>query len=220
MGNFATKDNERRYLSRAVSRNIPELRDGAIRTMVRRALLIGSIAGVTTIATIAVLALHTSQMTQVKAAHGQSEDLASKIRRAQTEAAAGRPQPLSLNEAEINSYLASGLASSHRAAGSSEGGVQGVSVHMVDNKLNIHVLANFYGQDMTLDIKGRLNTRDGYMRFVPLSGSVGALPIPASVLRAVVDQAMSSPQAQRNMRLPATVSDLSVEAGQLVVHYK
>lgn len=214
------KEIKLRYAREAVSRRTPSSQRRAMRTILKRALLIVFVAGVTTIVSFTILALLRTPTTHAKVEYGISDSLSSRVKRAQAEAAAGRPQQLSLNEAEINSYLASGLGSSRRDPPRPNSGVREVNVHMVDDRINIHVSANFYGQELTMDLGGLLNARNGYMHFVPLSGSVGALPIPASVLRTAVEQAMSSPQAQRNMRLPTNISDLSVEAGHLVVQYR
>jgi hypothetical protein len=84
----------------------------------------------------------------------------------------------------------------------------------------MYLLFDFHGKNMTFELEGTLHTVDGFAQFEPLSGRLGALPIPKSALQSSMQRMMDSPQARQALRLPANVSDLHVEDGQIVATFK
>jgi len=73
---------------------------------------------------------------------------------------------------------------------------------------------------MTLDVEGRLHTRNGYVVFDPASGRFGALPVPLRVLQSVFRQMTDSPTSNQNMHLPSNLKDLFVEDSKIVLTYR
>jgi hypothetical protein len=73
---------------------------------------------------------------------------------------------------------------------------------------------------MSLDLDGHLVNENGYLKFEPVAGKLGSLPLPQSVLDAAVDKLMSSPENREKMKLPDGVNDIQIVNGQAVVSYK
>ena len=145
----------------------------------------------------------------------------------------GQPAILRMDESELNSYLASHLdISPNGSSNASPSGaapadveqvrsaVKDVKVQLIDDRVRAYVLFGFHGKDMTLQLEGRLGAADGFLRFEPVSGQIGSLPIPQSTLESAVRRMMESPENREKLRLPAEISDLRIENGQVVASYK
>jgi len=101
-----------------------------------------------------------------------------------------------------------------------ESAVKDVKVDMDGDLVKAHIIFNLHGKDMSLDLDGHLVTEDGYLKFEPVDGKLGSLPLPQSVLDAAVDKLMSSPENRDKMKLPDGISDIQIQNGQAVVSYK
>jgi hypothetical protein len=152
---------------------------------------------------------------------------------------------LRLDQSELNSYLANHLdltpessnpsrSEQPSAPSAPDGGngpmtstdieqvkssVKDVKVTMDGDQVHAYVVFDLHGKDMTLDLVGKLGAQDGYLKFEPVSGKIGSLPIPQSALESAVRQLMESPENRDKLKLPADVSDLHIENGQLVTTY-
>lgn len=159
---------------------------------------------------------------------------------------AGQPATLRLDETELNSFLASHLDISTNPAATTapapapsaptsatppagippadleqaRSSVRDVKVQLIEDRVRAYVVFDFHGKDMTLQLEGRLGASDGYLRFEPVSGQLGALPIPQSTLDAAVRRMMDSPENREKLRLPAEISDLRIENGEIIASYK
>jgi len=168
-----------------------------------------------------------------------------KLSQVQQSVSQGQPATLRLDQAEVNSYLAShlDLAPQSSATPSSapqsstslpDGGpgpltstdieqakssVKDVKVTMEGDQVHAYVVFDLHGKDMTVDLVGKLGAQDGYLKFEPVSGKIGSLPIPQSALESAVRQLMESPENRDKLKLPSDVSDLHIENGQLVTTY-
>jgi hypothetical protein len=98
--------------------------------------------------------------------------------------------------------------------------VKDVKVDMDGDLVKAHVVFNLHGQDMSLDLDGHLVSENGYLKFEPVDGKLGSLPLPQSVLDAAVDKLMSSPENREKMKLPDDINNIQIENGQAVVSYK
>jgi hypothetical protein len=147
----------------------------------------------------------------------------------------GQPATLRLDETELNSYLANHLdLAPQTAAPAPSGGagaptdadveqvrssVRDVKVQMEGDQVHAYLVFDLHGKEMSLDLVGRLGAADGYIKFVPVSGHIGSLPIPQSALESAVRRLMESPVNREKLRLPSDVSDLRIENGELVTTY-
>jgi hypothetical protein len=148
----------------------------------------------------------------------------------------GQPATLRLDQTELNSYLANHLDLAPQMAAPSPSGdagastdadveqvrssVRDVKVQMEGDQVHAYLLFNLHGKEMSLDLVGRLGAADGYIKFEPVSGHIGSLPIPQSALESAVRQLMESPINREKLRLPSDVSDLRIENGELVTTYR
>ncbi len=98
--------------------------------------------------------------------------------------------------------------------------VKDVKVDMDGDLIKAHIIFNLHGQDLSLDLDGHLVSENGYLKFEPVAGKLGSLPLPQSVLDAAVDKLMSSPENRDKMKLPDDINDIQIENGQAVVSYK
>jgi hypothetical protein len=98
--------------------------------------------------------------------------------------------------------------------------VKDVKIDMQGDFIRAYVVFGFHGEDLSLELDGRLFTRDGYLRFDPVAGKLGSLPLPQSTLNSAVEKLMASPENREKLKLPDGVSDVQVVDGHAVVTYK
>ncbi|MEQ1793297.1 MAG: hypothetical protein ABL970_03820 [Nitrospira sp.] len=144
-----------------------------------------------------------------------------------------RAAHIALSEAELNQWMRDNLAiaSAHQAqqAGISvpvgsaatveevRSSLKDVRMNLVGNQLNAYALFHIYGKDISLQLDGTLETRDGYVRLTPTAGKLGALPIPQATLGHVVAQLFESPQNREKFQLPPQIRSVHVENSTLVI---
>jgi len=166
-----------------------------------------------------------------------------KFEQAERAVASGEPATLHMDEAELNSYLAShlDLAGNGSSNAPTSGEVPGtpngtypapaeveqmrsrvrdVKVQLIEDRVKAYVVFDVHGKDMTLQLEGRLGAQNGYLRFAPVSGQIGSLPIPQSTLESAVQRLMDSPENREKLKLPTEISDLRIENGEVVANYK
>jgi hypothetical protein len=97
--------------------------------------------------------------------------------------------------------------------------VKDVKVELIQDRVRAYVVFDFHGKDMTLQLEGKLGAEDGYLRFEPVSGQIGSLPIPQSTLEAAVRRLMESPENREKLKLPGEMSGLKIENGEVVATY-
>ena len=171
-----------------------------------------------------------------------------KVEAVEQAVANGQSAMLRLDQSELNSYLASHLDISPAAptksapsttpsgdANSSlptpsgtpaeqieqvRSSVRDVKVELVEDRVRAYVVFDFHGKDMTLQLEGRLASTNGYLRFEPVSGQLGSLPIPQSALETAVQKMMDSPENREKLKLPPEIADLRIENGELLATYR
>ncbi|HTB91880.1 MAG TPA: hypothetical protein VK728_03560 [Candidatus Sulfotelmatobacter sp.] len=181
------------------------------------------------------LLLHKSAPPEVASTPEAAASAEQKVSQAEQSVSQGQPATLRLDESELNSYLASHLDLLPPAAAGQDGGtgvpgavdveevrssVRDLKVQMEGDQVHAYLVFDLHGKEMSLDLVGRLGTADGYLKFEPVSGHIGALPIPHSALESAVKQLMESPVNREKLRLPSDVSDLRIENGELVTTYR
>jgi len=98
--------------------------------------------------------------------------------------------------------------------------VKDVKVDMEGDLVKAYVIFDYHGKDLSLELDGHLSADSGYMKFVPVAGKLGSLPLPQSTLQAAVDKMMASPENREKLKLPADISDVQIQDGHAVVKYK
>ena len=173
-----------------------------------------------------------------------------KVEAVEQAVASGQSATLRLDQTELNSYLATHLdispapttaanaaPSPAPADGAASGiptpsgtaaeqveqvrsSVRDVKVELVDDRVRAYVVFDFHGKNMTLQLEGRLSAVNGYLRFEPVSGQIGSLPIPQSTLETAMQKMMDSPENREKLKLPAEISGLKIENGELLATYR
>lgn len=98
--------------------------------------------------------------------------------------------------------------------------VKDVKVDMDGDLVKAYVIFDFHGKDLSLELDGHLTSEGGYMKFDPVAGKLGSVPLPQSVLNAAVEKLMNSPENREKLKLPGDISDIQIQNGQAVVKYK
>ena len=132
-------------------------------------------------------------------------------------ASAGAQSPAGGSGSDPAAVLSSGEQPSIDEIQSS---VKDVKVDMVGDVVKAYVIFGFHGKDLSLELDGHLSADNGYMKFVPISGKLGSLPLPQATLNEAVDKLMSSPENREKLKLPSDISDIKIEDGHAVVQYK
>lgn len=198
---------------------------------------------------LVLLVLHKSPEPNVPYDPSAAARVQQKFAAADQAKAAGQPTKVSIDRTELNSYVQQNLQvqgsspdsgaapdSSATSGGSTPvdplsgmgqmtqeqvaSAVKDVKVDMDGDLIKAHIIFNLHGQDMSLDLDGHLVSENGYLKFEPVDGKLGSLPLPQSVLDAAVDKLMSSPENRDKMKLPDDINDIQIQNGQAVVSYK
>ena len=197
---------------------------------------------------VLILLLHKSAPPSVSSTPEAAARVEQKFQDAQQAVAQGQPATLRMDETELNSYLAShlvlpGSKASSVGAGASPNDVPGgtpnaeqpttmedveqmrsnvkdVKVQLIDDRVRAYVVFDVHGKEMTLQLEGKLGAGNGFLRFEPVSGQIGALPIPQATLEAAVRRMMESPENREKLKLPSDISDLKIENGEVVAKYQ
>ena len=191
-----------------------------------------------------ILILHKTTPPPVQASPQAAARAEEKLQQVEQSLSQGQTATLRLDESELNSYLAThlDLAQSAPASSSSpsatpqgtEGpgapsaadveqmrsSVRDVKIQMEGDRVKAYVVFDVHGKDMTLELVGRLAASNGYLKFEPISGQIGSLPIPQSSLESAVSRLMESPENREKLKLPSNIAEMHIENGELVATYQ
>jgi hypothetical protein len=172
-----------------------------------------------------------------------------KFQDVQQAVAQGQPATLRMSETELNSYLVSHLvlpaananvpngtpnaSPNEPGLGTPNGdqptmddveqmrsNVKDVKVQLVDDHVRAYVVFDVHGKEVTLQLVGKLGADNGFLKFEPVSGQIGSLPIPQATLEAAVRKMMESPENREKLKLPSDISNLKIENGEVVAQYQ
>jgi hypothetical protein len=142
----------------------------------------------------------------------------------------GQAATLLLSEAELDNWLQANLALSGVAPQAGAGGqltqeqvqssMKDVKIHLVGDQIHAYTLFTMYGRDVTLQLTGKLQVKDGRIRLDATDGLIGTLPIPKATLGTAVATLFDAPTNREKFMLPPNIADIRVENSQLVVAYK
>lgn len=169
-----------------------------------------------------------------------------RIRDYQVAGAAGRRARLELDESELTGWLAENLAptpltkdgpqpdtarvtealteaafrdqdvdaASLKEAQSS---IRDLRIALRDESLLLFAIFNNHGVDLSLEIEGTVEAKDGYLSITPTGGKLGSLPLTESLLKTAVDRIFESPENKEKFKLPDYVHTIGVRRGKLVM---
>jgi hypothetical protein len=193
-----------------------------------------------------ILILHQPSPPAVQVSPQAAAQAEHKVEDVEQSVSRGQPATLRLDEAELNSYLASHLNLAPNAAMANPGAtgsgnpetpagsnsapsatdvdemrsnVKDVRLQMEGDQVKAYVVFDVHGKEMTLQLAGKIGTSDGYLKFEPVRGQIGSLPIPQSTLEAAVQRLMESAENREKLKLPADITEMHIENGELVATY-
>jgi hypothetical protein len=188
--------------------------------------------------TVLVLILRPSPPPRITVAPEAATESEAKVREFQAAMQAGRPEPLELDQSELNAWLNSNLAIRHPGSSDQPGSAEepatktvepaptpaevqatmrDVKIELLEDSLRVYAAFDFHGKALSLELEGRLVTRDGYLRLEPTGGKLGSFPLPASVLESAMKKVFEAPENREKFHLPSRIGEMKVEKGSLVV---
>ena len=215
----------------------PELAPGKLAlTWARQIYRISTWVGLVILVVAILMILRKSPAPQIPANPQAGKRVEEKLSAVETAAVTGQSQSLRLDQDEVNAFLSSNLTLQPPEGGARpaqqgkaapdpsleevQSSVKDVKVTMEGDLVQGYVVFNLHGVDLSLDLEGRLQARDGYLRFEPTGGKLGSLPIPQSTLQTAVQRLFDSPENKEKLRLPDNIGDIRVENGELVITYR
>jgi hypothetical protein len=133
---------------------------------------------------------------------------------------AGVPQTATPVASVANDVAAALASSDPQSLEQVQSSVKDVKVDMDGDLVKAYVVFDFHGKDLSLELDGHLGAQDGYVKFEPVAGKLGSLPLPQSTLDSAVAKMMSSPENREKLKLPEDVSDVQIVNSNAVVSYK
>ena len=186
----------------------------------------------TTVAVL-LLILHQTPPVPIQTDPQATQRLTEKMDHLRMAVQAGMPHTLSLDESELNQWMRENLAiaSAHQAQQAGipfpagyeptmqevQSALKDVRMNLMGNQLRAYALFVLYGKEISLQLDGTIETREGFVRLIPTAGRLGSLPIPSSTLELVVQRLFESPQNRDKFQLPPQVEAIRVENSTLVM---
>ena len=124
-------------------------------------------------------------------------------KREEEQAASDNKQPhaLKMNEAELNSMLASNLQLAPAApapASQVQSSVRDVKINLLEDRMRAYVLFTFHGADLSLQLEGQLGVRGGHLRLRRAGANWGRFRYPDSRSIAPSRACSTRPETRRN----------------------
>ncbi|HWT80508.1 MAG TPA: hypothetical protein VN648_17125 [Candidatus Methylomirabilis sp.] len=154
-----------------------------------------------------------------------ADHVQTKMEQMEQAVAEGRPHTLQLNEAELNVWMQSNLAMGGGPPGPAaeptleqvQSSLRDVKVNLIGDRVRAYALFSLYGKDVSLKLEGRLFVAEGRLRFEPISGMLGSMPIPKLSLDRAVSRLFESKDNREKFLLPPEIKDIRVINGELIV---
>ena len=185
---------------------------------------------------IVLLILRQAPPLQIHTDPHAADRVAEKMAQLQSAMVTGQPHSLALTEAELNQWMRDNLAiaSTHQAQQAGipvptgheaslqevQSALKDVRMSLSGGQLRAYALFVLYGKEISLQLDGTIETRDGSIRIKPIAGKLGALPLPSATLDRVVQQLFESPQNRDSFRLPPQITSIHIENSTLVIATK
>jgi uncharacterized protein YpmS len=95
--------------------------------------------------------------------------------------------------------------------------VKSMQFAMVGNQVVGQFVVERYGMDIYVTLSGQLSSKDGYVGLKPTLFKVGDLTVPIDWVDSTLQSKLAEPENREKLKLPAFISDIRVEDGELVI---
>jgi uncharacterized protein YpmS len=95
--------------------------------------------------------------------------------------------------------------------------VKSMQFAMVGDQVVGQFVVERYGMDSYVTLSGQLSSKDGYVGLKPTLFKVGDLTVPIDWVDSTLQSKLAEPENREKMKLPAFISDIRVEDGELVI---
>jgi hypothetical protein len=157
-----------------------------------------------------------------------AQKAAGKFQAAQEAALQGQSFAMPLTEGELNAWLQANLTPG--GAGLTPGqeptqeqvksSMKDIKIHLAGDRIQAYTLFNMYGKDVSLQLTGKLQVKDGRLRLDATEGTIGTLPIPKATLGSATSTLFDSPGNREKFMLPPHIADVQIQNGELVISYR
>jgi hypothetical protein len=208
--------------------------------MVRRALLLLTLVALG-------LVLHNSPPPDVKTTPQDAQQAQNRFNEFLLTVRSGGEGTLEMNQSELNGWLDTNLAyrNSHESesadtpgpatnedtAGTTQEGnggddaeiekamstVRDIRIQLFEDTLLAYVVFDAHGIDLSLELEGRLQVEDGYLRLDPVRAKLGSLPLSEGMMRRATSKLFDSPENREKFRIPPYIRDIRITGGRLMV---
>jgi hypothetical protein len=144
-----------------------------------------------------------------------SERVNAKLRNIEFAADLGRPVVMDFDEAEVNAWMRSVLLSTGEPSRKKSSSVRDLKIQVLNDHLGLYLLLNFFGRDLWLLVEGRVSIYESHLRFHPIGGQFGALPVPGVFASAVLHWVLPL-QSTDHLLLPG-ITSVQLRNGELLV---
>ena len=124
----------------------------------------------------------------------------------------GAPREIRVTEAELNSKLQENL---RPLAARGLATMKSATVHLEGDKLFALFTVEVSGKEVYLKVGGTLGVNRRAVEFTPTDIKMGSLPVPISLVGLTLRHQLSALRDQ--MQLPASVQDLRIDNGELLL---
>ena len=127
----------------------------------------------------------------------------------------GAPREIRLTEAELNSKLQENL---NPPASGGLATLKSAAVHLEGDKLFGLFTVEVSRKEVYLTVGGKLGVNHRAVEFTPTDIKMGSLPVPVSMVGLTLRDQLSAMREQ--MQLPASVQDVRIENGEVVLRLR
>ena len=92
-----------------------------------------------------------------------------------------------------------------------------VIVRLMDDQMRLYLVVELYGKQFSWMLDGRVQVEGGRLRFTPVRGLLGFLPLPLWLVKSTVRQWTDAVVNQDILTLPPHVKNVRIEHGSVAV---
>ena len=151
-----------------------------------------------------------------------AQKVSDKFLAAKEAATQGQSFAMPLTEAELNAWIGANLAGSGGTPTQeqAQSSMKDIRLHLAGDQIHAYTRFTLYGKEVSLQLTGKLQVKDGRLRMEATQGIFGTLPLPHAALGSAVSVLFDSPTNREKFVLPTQIANVQVQNGELLISYK